>query len=212
MAILTPEQWTSLLAPYLADAPTPALLLRLDEYLNLLLRWNARMNLTAIRKPENIVRRHFGESLFLARHLPAYNVPRGTFTLLDHGSGAGFPGLPVALARPEIVVTLAESQIKKAVFLREAVRVTGAANVEVYCGRTEALPSERLFDCLTLRAVDDAATAYPIAAARVRPGGSLAALEAENSPAGTVLVAAGWNVADVWPVPESGTVLRLYNR
>ena len=84
-----------------------------ETYLSLLLRWNARMNLTAIRDEEGILARHFVESIACARALPA-----GIGTLLDFGSGAGFPGIPIALCRPEIAVTLAESQGKKAAFLR----------------------------------------------------------------------------------------------
>jgi len=84
-------------------------------YAALLIRWNARMNLTAVRDEEGILRRHFAESIVCARILPP-----GITTLLDFGSGAGFPGLPIALCRREIAVTLAESQGKKVAFLREA--------------------------------------------------------------------------------------------
>ena len=78
--------------------------------------------LTAIRDEEGILTRHFVESIVCARALPA-----GIATLLDVGSGAGFPGIPIALCRSEIAVTLAESQGKKAAFLQEAVRVLGVA-------------------------------------------------------------------------------------
>src|ERR1700688_350933 len=132
-----------LLTPYLPDPPA-TLLPQLSTYLDLLLKWNARTNLTAIRDPEEIVRRHFGESLFAARHLD----PDAT-TLLDFGSGAGFPGLPIALLRPEITVTLAESQNKKATFLREAVR-TLALPTEVWSGRVESMPPSRLFHTVAL--------------------------------------------------------------
>src|ERR1700723_3085155 len=115
MPALTESAIASLLTPYLPEIP-PNLTAQLSTYLDLLLKWNARTNLTAIRDPEEIVRRHFGESLFTAVHLPAAQ------TLLDFGSGAGFPGLPIALLRSELHVTLAESQNKKATFLREAVR------------------------------------------------------------------------------------------
>lgn len=205
MAKITPEKWNSLLLPYLGEPLGAALLQNLEIYLELLLRWNAKMNLTAIREPEAVIRRHFGESLFVARHLQ--NVPRGT--LLDHGSGAGFPGLPIGLARPEIAVTLAESQQKKASFLREVVRSTGAMNIEIHYGRTEAFPAERRFDWVTLRAVDDADSAYPVAAERVASGGVLAALEPVHSAPGAAL---GWAEASVWQLPESETVLRLYSR
>lgn len=158
-----------LIGPYLPDPPA-ALLPRLSAYLDLLLKWNARTNLTAIREPEEIVRRHFGESLFAGRHLGA------SATLLDVGSGAGFPGLPIALLRPEIEVTLAESQNKKAAFLREAVRTLGVANVEVWAARAEDLAPGRQFDTVTLRAVDRMEVALPIARARIAPGGQLVLL------------------------------------
>ncbi|HEY9127542.1 MAG TPA: 16S rRNA (guanine(527)-N(7))-methyltransferase RsmG, partial [Acidobacteriaceae bacterium] len=153
MSVLPEPRIAELLAPYLAVPQE--LLPQLSAYLDLLVRWNARTNLTAIRDPEEMVRRHFGESLFAAQHLgsPA--------TLLDLGSGAGFPGLPVALARPEIAVTLAESQGKKATFLREVVRTLGLKNVEVWAGRAEALP--RTFHTVAMRAVDDMAVALAVA-------------------------------------------------
>src|SRR5579862_3154038 len=110
MSTLTESAIANLLTPYLPEIPA-TLPPRLSIYLDLLLKWNARTNLTAIRDPEEIVRRHFGESLFAARH-----IAPGTQTLLDFGSGAGFPGLPIALLRPEIAVTLAESQNKKSTF------------------------------------------------------------------------------------------------
>lgn len=157
MAALPESRIAALLAPYLAVPP--ALFGQLSLYLDLLLKWNARTNLTAIREPEEIVRRHFGESLFAAAHLGPCE------TLLDLGSGAGFPGLPIALLRPEIRVTLAESQGKKAAFLREAVR-TLALDVEVWGNRAEDLPPERRFDTVTLRAVDNMAAALVAAEPR----------------------------------------------
>ena len=160
MAALFESAIASLLTPYLLH-PAPAPLYdQLSLYLDLLHKWNARTNLTAIRDPEEIVRRHFGESLFAARHLdPA------TTTLLDLGSGAGFPGLPIALLRPEIAVTLAESQNKKATFLREVVRTLGLP-VEIWAARAENLPESRQFHTVTLRAVDNMAAAIAAAAPR----------------------------------------------
>jgi 16S rRNA (guanine527-N7)-methyltransferase len=163
-----------LLIPYLPKIPF-GLCAQLSTYLDLLLKWNARTNLTAIRDPEEIVRRHFGESLFAAHHLDP-----GTTTLLDFGSGAGFPGLPIALLRPEIAVTLAESQNKKATFLREVVR-TLALPIEVWSNRVEAMPATRRFDVVALRAVDDMETAIPAAIARIAPGGRLAILTTKAS-------------------------------
>src|SRR3954453_5651404 len=98
-------------------ALTPSLAQQFQTYLELLLRWNARLNLTAIRDQEGILSRHFVESIACTQA-----IPPGVATLLDFGSGAGFPGIPIALCRPEIAVTLAESQGKKTAFLQEVLR------------------------------------------------------------------------------------------
>ncbi len=141
---------------------------QLIDYLSLLIRWNARTNLTAVRDPEAILRRHFIESIAVAQALPA-----GIATLLDYGSGAGFPGIPIAVCRPEIAVTLAESQNKKAAFLQEAIRVTGIS-ARVHPGRAETLATQ--FDSVTLRAVDHMDQAVQSAAGLVAPNGWLAPL------------------------------------
>jgi 16S rRNA (guanine527-N7)-methyltransferase len=145
----------------------PEVLARFGAYLDLLMKWNARLNLTAVRTPREIVQRHFAECIAAARSLPA-----GIPTLLDFGSGAGFPGVPMALCRPELRVTLAESQNKKAAFLRETVRTLELSNAEVHAGRVEAL--ERKWDAVTLRAVDKMEDACRLAADKVAPGGWLA--------------------------------------
>ena len=170
------EDFADLLSPFYPDPPD-ALVRSLSTYLDLLLRWNARMNLTAIQDPAEIVRRHFGESLFVARHLPACE------TLLDLGSGAGFPGIPIQLALPHLAVTLGESQRRKASFLQEAVR-TLALPTQVWAGRVEAMPQERLFDVVTMRAVDDPAKAERVAHRRLKPGGVLAVLATESETSG----------------------------
>jgi 16S rRNA (guanine527-N7)-methyltransferase len=128
---------------------------RFEAYLSLILHWNARVNLTAIRNADEIVSRHFVESIACAAA-----IPDGVRTLLDFGSGAGFPGIPIALCRPDISVTLAESQNKKVAFLREAVR-TLELKTNVHGGRAENLATT--FDCVTLRAVDQMATAVSAA-------------------------------------------------
>ena len=158
MPALTESAIAVRLAPYLS--PPPTLLPQLSLYLDLLLKWNERTNLTSIRSPEEIVQRHFGESLFAALHLSPE-----TPTLLDFGSGAGFPGIPIALLRPDIRVALAESQNKKASFLREAVRTLGLA-CEVWPVRVEALPEAARFHTVTLRAVDNMEAAIAAAAPR----------------------------------------------
>jgi 16S rRNA (guanine527-N7)-methyltransferase len=139
----------------------PDIYSQLVIYLELIFKWNARMNLTAIRTPEEIVRRHFGESLFVGAHIGACG------TLLDFGSGAGFPGVPIQLLRPDLRVTLAESHGKKAAFLHEVVRSLGLPT-EVWAGRVETMPSERRFDAVALRAVDDMDSAVREAGLRAR--------------------------------------------
>ena len=143
---------------------------QLGRYLDLLMRWNQRTNLTAIRDPEEIVRRHFGESLFAAGLLVGQLEDGGS--VLDVGSGAGLPGIPIQLLLPKLRVTLAESQGKKAAFLREIVRALGLST-EVWSGRAEDADPTRQFDVVTLRAVDRMRAALPVAIARVSPGGLL---------------------------------------
>ncbi len=133
--------------------------------MGLLVRWNARVNLTAIRNQEGILSRHFVESIACARAIPS-----GVATLLDLGSGAGFPGIPIALCRPEISVTLAEAQSKKAAFLQETLR-TLALCAMVYGKRAETLQTE--FDCVVMRAVDQMEKAVAAGSRLVAPGGWL---------------------------------------
>jgi len=145
---------------------------RFEAYLDLLMRWNTRLNLTAIRDQEGILSRHFVESIACARAVPA-----GVEVLLDFGSGAGLPGIPIALCRPEIKVTLGESQSKKAAFLQEVVR-TLALQSKVYAGRAETLNT--VFDCVAMRAVDRMERAVREAVKLVVPGGFLVLMTTQN--------------------------------
>jgi 16S rRNA (guanine527-N7)-methyltransferase len=194
MSILLEERLATLLTPYVGDAAVPrGLYSQLSAYLDLLLKWNARTNLTAIRNPEEIVQRHFGESLFagleLGRRLPA------DATVLDFGSGAGFPGLPIQLLNPGMTVTLAESQGKKASFLREAVRTLGL-KTEVWAARVDTMPPSRRFTAVTLRAVDNMQQALSDAQPRVAPNGWLVTLSTDQMPGAVCLPlpgsAPGW--------------------
>jgi len=127
----------------LPELPTQKIAL-LEAHYELLLRWNKTINLTTIKELEAIVERHYCESIFLGSHLPANPV-----SIADIGSGAGFPGIPVAVLRPDCMVTLIESHQRKAVFLREASRKL--ANVQVLSRRAEEV-SDR-FDVAVSRAV-----------------------------------------------------------
>ena len=117
---------------------------QLSFHYRMLMQWNRKVNLSAIREPEEVVRRHYGESLFLAKSLPD-----AVGTLVDVGSGAGFPGVPVAVYHPNLHVTLVESIAKKATFLREATREL--RNVRVLNSRVETLGEH--FDWVVMRAV-----------------------------------------------------------
>src|SRR5690242_2911516 len=163
------ERIARILTPFLRGTSLPdRALQQLVRYLDLLLRWNARVNLTALRDPEHIVSRHFGESLFLGTRLfPARNESRDATgggpdwrDMLDFGSGAGFPGLPIKIAAPMIALTLVESRSKKAVFLREVVRSLSLHGVQVVEDRAERLrgrmagSSNRGWAVVALRAVE----------------------------------------------------------
>lgn len=125
-------------------ALTPEQEAALEAHLELLMRWNKILNLTAIRNREEAIERHYCEALFLGARLPA-----GALRIADIGSGGGFPGFPVAILRPECSVTLVESHQRKAVFLREASRKI--LNVRVLAKRAEDVDEE--FDWVISRAV-----------------------------------------------------------
>lgn len=177
----------------------PRAAVQFEAYLALIVQWNARMNLTSVREPDQIVRRHFAECILAAQRIPAK-----TKTLLDYGSGAGLPGIPIAICRPEIDVTLAESQNKKAAFLREVVRALGL-KAEVWPERVEAMPEERVFDAVTLRAVDKMAEACRTAVGRLRPGGWMAVFATRRTePSIDSLEGIRWEHALAIPGSEQG--------
>ena len=143
----------------------------ISKYIDLLIKWNARINLTAIRAPEEIVQRHFGESFFAASHILA---EKSVKTAIDLGSGAGFPGVPFALLAPEVEITLIESSQKKSTFLKELIRLLGLRNVKVFSGRAESY--SQTGDLVMLRAVERFEEVLPLALELVSPGGRLALL------------------------------------
>ena len=210
-----------LLDPFLgppdARRLNPDTLHLISTYIDILQRWNARINLTAIRNPEEIVTRHFGESLFAARHLfPAdereehslsrAGSPLETFrasvpVVADIGSGAGFPGIPIKLWTPEISLTLIESNHKKATFLRELTRALTIKDVKIQNTRAESL-APCSFDVVTFRAVERFQSILSVAAGLVDPRGRLALLigRAQLLQAQTTLPSLNWSVL---PIPAS---------
>jgi len=193
-----------LLRPFTTDAVlSPKVFDQLQRYLDLLLRWNARVNLSAVRAPEQVVTRHFGESLFAAQVLLGRRKETATqLSLADVGSGAGFPGIPMQLFAPELELTLIESHNKKATFLREVLRALDLKQAEVFSGRAERWG--RTADLVTLRAVEQFEHVLPIAANLVTPGGRLCLLiSAAQVPIARDLLVAGWTWQQPIAVPLS---------
>ena len=225
----------ALLEPFLESSLPSSTLDQISIYIDLLLRWNARINLTAIRDPEEIVTRHFGESFFLARHLFPKSVanasspchpersqakseatglakskdpyPSTAPHVLDIGSGAGFPALPLKLWAPHIHLTLVESNHKKAAFLREVARALTLTNINVITDRAEVLaarPDSPRTEVVTLRAVEHFDTILPQAVTLLAPNATLALLiGATQIPHLTTLTTMKWRPPI--PVPQSNT-------
>jgi 16S rRNA (guanine527-N7)-methyltransferase len=151
----------------------------ISMYIDILKRWNARINLTAIRDEEEIVTRHFGESLFAARCLfpdagSASQTAGGHVRVADLGSGAGFPGIPIKLWAPHVQLTLIESNHKKATFLREVCRSLTLTDVDIQNVRGEKVVET--YDVVTLRAVENFGEALRITAGLLAPEGQVALL------------------------------------
>jgi len=127
------------------------------------------VNLTAVRRPEEMVTRHFGESFFAASRLLAAGALR---SVVDLGSGPGFPGVPLAMLAPQVRVTLIESNNKKAAFLNEVVRALGLGNVTVFSRRGEDYPG--MAELVIMRAVERFDVSLAVALRMVGPGGRLA--------------------------------------
>jgi 16S rRNA (guanine527-N7)-methyltransferase len=193
---------TELLKPFLQvddgnrEALSQPQLQQLSSYLDLLQRWNAKTNLTSVREPEEIVKRHFGESLFLARAISGEAVA----TAIDVGSGAGFPGIPLKIYSPLTAVTLVESQNKKATFLKEVIRECTLIDINVFSGRAETLKDKA--DLVTLRAVEHFDDVLPVAAGLVVPKGRLALLIGVGQVAGAERLLPSFEISTA-AVPQS---------
>ena len=137
---------------------------KLLDYLALIQKWNKVHNLTAVRDPEDMVTLHLLDSLSVLPHIKARR-------LLDVGSGAGLPGIPLALCLPHLQVTVMDSSHKKASFLRQAKVELGIANLEVVCGRVEQYHPDALFDIVISRAFSDLAEFISLTRHLCAPGG-----------------------------------------
>ena len=149
--------------------PSPALLESIATYIELLLRWNQKLNLTTIRDPREMVSRNFSESFLAMRWLQDSGG-----VLLDIGSGAGFPGLALKLLLPSWKLILIEPNTKKCAFLSEAARTLGLSEVRVERARWQDLQCDvSCFTTITCRALGDHAELIRWARERLAPGGRL---------------------------------------
>jgi 16S rRNA (guanine527-N7)-methyltransferase len=163
---------------------------RLERYLALLEKWNRVYNLTAIREPERMVTHHLLDSLAI---LPHVRGPR----LLDVGSGAGLPGIPLAIAAPALAVTLLDSNYKKAAFLQQAVAELALANATVVADRVESWRTDARFDTIVSRAFADLGEFVTASARLLAPGGTIAAMKGVHPHDEIARLPAGFRVREV---------------
>ena len=175
----------------------PALAGPLLDYLALLLRWNRTYNLTAIRDPDEMVTRHLLDSLAMQPF-----VRPGA--LADLGTGPGLPGIPLAIARPDVQVTLVESNGKKARFLREAVRQLKLGNARVVESRAEAVAEPGAYAQITARALDTLAGILEVGGHLLAADGRLLAMKGVDPVEEIAVLPPGWAALAVHPLAVPG--------
>lgn len=163
---------------------------RLLAYLELLRKWNRVYNLTAVRESQRMVSHHLLDCLAAAPHVAARSI-------LDIGSGAGLPGIPLALALPNARVTLLDANHKKAAFLRQAVMELKLANAEVVCERAEAWKPEARFEVVISRAFSDLAEFVSLAGRHAAADGRLVAMKGIHPHEEITQLPPGWKVLQV---------------
>jgi 16S rRNA (guanine527-N7)-methyltransferase len=167
-----------------------ALAPRLLDYLELLARWNRTYNLTAVREPREMLRKHLLDSLAMQPYVDAG-------PLADLGAGPGLPGIPLAIADPALQVTLVDSNGKMSRFQREAVRALGLANVRVVQSRAENVAEPGAYRLLTARALDRLAGILAVGGHLLAPGGRLLALKGQRPDAEIAELPPGWTATAV---------------
>lgn len=175
---------------------------RLGSYLRLLSKWNRVYNLTAVRDESAMVSQHLLDSLAV---LPYLDTPATAIrSLADVGSGGGLPGIPLAIARPQINVELIEASQKKASFLQQAKIELQLDNVSIHCGRVEAFKPTTLFDVVISRAFSSLADFVRLAAHLLAPGGRLLAMKGLHPRDEIAQLPEGWKMSGNVPlvVPE----------
>ena len=167
------------------------------EYIALLDRWNRAYNLTAVRDPREMLTRHLLDSLAMHPFVDAS-------PLADLGTGAGLPGIPLAIARPGLSVALVESNGKKARFLREVVRTLGLSGVRVLESRAEAVDEPGRYALITARALDRLAGIIAVGGHLLAPGGRLLAMKGQHPDAEIAELPAGWELVAVHALQVPG--------
>lgn len=167
------------------------------DYIALIEKWNRVYNLTAIREPEKMVSHHLLDSLAVAPHLRAKR-------LLDVGSGAGLPGIPLALTQPAMQVTLLDSNHKKAAFLNQAVMELKLKNAAVCAERVESWHTEQRFDVIISRAFSDMGEFVRMTQHLLAPGGMFAAMKGLHPYEEIDKLPAGFKVKQVLPLAVPG--------
>ncbi|MBY0340866.1 MAG: 16S rRNA (guanine(527)-N(7))-methyltransferase RsmG [Rhodocyclaceae bacterium] len=172
---------------------------QLLAYQALMIKWNRTYNLTAIRDPEEMLVHHLLDSLVVAPLLP-----HGPMTLADVGSGGGLPGIPLAIARPEIQVTLIETSSKKSAFQQQVKIELGLSNVSVYSGRVEDYKPKNSFDIVISRAFAEIRDFVSWSGDLAKPEGRLYAMKGQYPEAEIAALPAGWQVLSSQPLLVAG--------
>lgn len=170
---------------------------KLLDYLDLLARWNKAYNLTAIRAPADMLRKHLLDSLAMHRHFSQQS-------LADLGTGAGLPGIPLSIVRPDADISLVESNGKKARFLREAVRQLDLQRVSVHEIRAEALARHGQYQAITARAMDRLAGILAVGGHLLAPDGVLLAMKGPQIRDEIAELPAQWRVVGVHALAVPG--------
>ena len=171
---------------------------KLLAFAALLGKWNKVYNLTALRDEEQVISHHLLDSLAVLPHLV------GVKRLADIGSGGGLPGIPLAIARPDLQVALVETSQKKSAFQQQAKIELGLGNVSVHCARVEAWQPEEKCDAVISRAFSDLAEFVRLSGHLLAESGALLAMKGVHPYEEIAQLPAGWRVADVTPLQVPG--------
>ncbi|GAA5068033.1 16S rRNA (guanine(527)-N(7))-methyltransferase RsmG [Lysobacter panacisoli] len=185
-----------------ALALDPAVATPLLDYLALLLRWNRTYNLTAVRDPHEMVTKHLLDSLAMHPFVDELAARGGR--LADLGTGPGLPGIPLAIVKPGLKVTLVESNGKKARFMREAIRQLGLKDARVAESRIEALDEPGAYDAITARALATLPLILELGGHLLGPDGRLLAMKGVYPADEIAALPAGWGVQASHPLRVPG--------